>query len=209
VGPKRLTAETRRRFLDVGGNLTVAANGTINAVGKGYYYGRLIVDNNNVSSDTTSKTLINATVGDLTVVDVILRNNGRLSYDVTSRKVTVYGSWSNGVANANSAAATVTFVGSAAAVRGRQGGRRPVDAPAAGETQAQAPLPAAGGARARDDPREARDRDAAAGGGTADSGGALGGRPGGRRERDGLPGDASGAGDAVFAGGMVAHQGSG
>jgi hypothetical protein len=39
-------------------------------------------------------------VGDITVGDVILRNNGRLSYDSPARKVTAYGSWSNGVANA-------------------------------------------------------------------------------------------------------------
>jgi hypothetical protein len=97
---------------------TVAGGaGTVYLKGTNNVYGSLIVDNANVanSSTTTKRTLINSTVGDLTVGDVILRNQGRLSYDATSRKVTTYGSWSNGVANADSAAASVTLAGSAAA----------------------------------------------------------------------------------------------
>jgi len=86
------------------------AAGTVYLKGTNTLYGRLIVDNNSVA--TTKRTLINATVGDLTVGDVILRNQGRLSYDGTARKVTAFGSWSNGVSGAaDSAAATVTLAG--------------------------------------------------------------------------------------------------
>jgi len=96
-----------RAELQQGGAGTLYLKATNSPAG----YGRLIVDNNN-SAAITRKTLINA---DLTVGDVVLRNQGRLSYDATTRKVTVYGSWSNGVANADSAAATVTFASPATA----------------------------------------------------------------------------------------------
>ncbi|MFZ4396777.1 MAG: glycine-rich domain-containing protein, partial [Kiritimatiellia bacterium] len=95
---------------------TCGAAGTVYLKGTNTLYGRLIVDNNNISSTTPSRTHMSAAVGDVTVGDVILRNEGRMSFGAGTRKLIVYGNWSNGVSGAaDSAAGAVTLGGGAPA----------------------------------------------------------------------------------------------
>jgi hypothetical protein len=84
------------------------AAGTIYIHGTNSTYGRLLVDNNSLS--TTSRTLISSNVTDATVGDVVLKNLGYMGI-ATGQTLTVNGSWSNAVATNAISGGTVVFAG--------------------------------------------------------------------------------------------------
>jgi len=88
------------------------AAGTIYLKGNNQTYGRLIVDNNSLS--TTRLTLLGSLVTDATVGDVWLRNLANMSIN-GGPTLTVYGSWSNAVATNAFSGGTVVLAGTSPA----------------------------------------------------------------------------------------------